>query len=133
MIRFDGVHKRYPEGHEALKGVSFAVDKGELVFLTGHSGAGKSSLLRLVMRLERPSRGRVRVAGHDIDRRRDLGLYDADGYKAARHQRRQARKTNNREIAMTDKIAAGKPLVVLHGDEMAQIAFDRILIYRQQK
>ena len=36
-------------------------------FLTGHSGAGKSSLLRLIMRLERPSRGRVLVAGHDLD------------------------------------------------------------------
>ncbi len=37
-----------------------------MVFLTGHSGAGKSSLLRLIMRLEKPSRGRVVVAGHDI-------------------------------------------------------------------
>ena len=63
MIRFDGVHKRYPEGHEALKGVSFAVDKGELVFLTGHSGAGKSTLLKLIALIERASHGQVVVDG----------------------------------------------------------------------
>ena len=45
MIRFDQVHKRYANGREALAGVSFQIDQGELAFLTGHSGAGKSSIL----------------------------------------------------------------------------------------
>lgn len=68
MIAFEHVGKRYGGRFEALANIDFRVRRGEMVFLTGHSGAGKSSLLRLIMRLERPSRGRVRVAGHDIDR-----------------------------------------------------------------
>jgi cell division transport system ATP-binding protein len=66
MIAFEHVGKRYGGRFEALSHLSFRVGRGEMVFLTGHSGAGKSSLLRLIMRLERPSRGRVVVAGHDI-------------------------------------------------------------------
>lgn len=68
MIVFEHVGKRYGGRFEALANLDFRVRRGEMLFLTGHSGAGKSSLLRLVMRLERPSRGRILVAGHDIDR-----------------------------------------------------------------
>ncbi len=68
MIEFQHVGKRYGGRFEALANLDFHVRRGEMVFLTGHSGAGKSSLLRLIMRLERPSRGRILVAGHDIDR-----------------------------------------------------------------
>ncbi|WP_110686188.1 cell division ATP-binding protein FtsE [Salinicola aestuarinus] len=68
MIAFEHVGKRYGGRFEALADIDFRVDRGEMVFLTGHSGAGKSSLLRLIMRLEKPSRGRVLVAGHDLDR-----------------------------------------------------------------
>ena len=68
MIVFEHVGKRYGGRFEALANIDFSVRRGEMVFLTGHSGAGKSSLLRLIMRLERPSRGRLLVAGHDIDR-----------------------------------------------------------------
>jgi cell division transport system ATP-binding protein len=59
MIRFDQVHKRYPNGRDALAGVSFTVEAGELAFLTGHSGAGKSSILKLIALIERPTRGQV--------------------------------------------------------------------------
>ncbi len=59
MIHFDQVHKRYPSGREALAGVSFRIEPGELVFLTGHSGAGKSSILKLIALIERPTRGQV--------------------------------------------------------------------------
>jgi cell division transport system ATP-binding protein len=59
MIRFDQVHKRYATGREALAGVSFTIGDGELVFLTGHSGAGKSSVLKLIALIERPTRGQV--------------------------------------------------------------------------
>jgi len=61
MIRFDQVHKRYPNGREALAGVSFEIESGALTFLTGHSGAGKSSILKLIALIERPTRGRVYV------------------------------------------------------------------------
>lgn len=61
MIRFDQVHKRYPSGREALAGVSFSIEDGEMAFLTGHSGAGKSSILKLIALIERPTRGQVFV------------------------------------------------------------------------
>ena len=59
MIHFDQVQKRYPNGREALAGVSFRIEAAELVFLTGHSGAGKSSILKLIALIERPTRGQV--------------------------------------------------------------------------
>jgi cell division transport system ATP-binding protein len=61
VIRFDQVYKRYPNGREALSGVSFNIESGELTFLTGHSGAGKSSILKLIALIERPTRGQVFV------------------------------------------------------------------------
>jgi cell division transport system ATP-binding protein len=65
MITFDTVSKRYPNGREALAGVSFQIQPGEFVFLTGRSGAGKSSVLKLIALLERPSRGTVTVNGQN--------------------------------------------------------------------
>src|SRR6187431_567257 len=65
MITFENVAKRYPNGREALAGVSFAIQPGEFVFLTGRSGAGKSSVLKLIALLERPSRGTVTVSGQN--------------------------------------------------------------------
>ena len=63
MIVFDRVGKRYPNGREALSSVSFNIHNGEMVFLTGRSGAGKSTVLKLIALLERPSRGGILVAG----------------------------------------------------------------------
>lgn len=68
MIQFDNVNKRYPGGHEALSGVSFHIQSGEMAFLTGHSGAGKSSLLKLIALIERSSRGQVFVDGQNLSR-----------------------------------------------------------------
>jgi cell division transport system ATP-binding protein len=65
MISFENVAKRYPNGREALAGVTFQIEPGEFVFLTGRSGAGKSSVLKLIALLERPSRGVVTVAGQN--------------------------------------------------------------------
>ncbi len=61
MIRFENVHKRYPNSREALRGVTLTIDRGEMVFLTGPSGAGKSTLLKLIALIERPTRGSVLV------------------------------------------------------------------------
>ena len=63
MIRFDRASKRYPNGREALNGASFEIRAGEMVFLTGRSGAGKSTVLKLIALLERPTRGLVMVNG----------------------------------------------------------------------
>jgi cell division transport system ATP-binding protein len=74
MIQFEQVHKRYPNGREALAGVSFKIDDGELAFLTGHSGAGKSSILKLIALIERPSRGQVIINNQNTSRIRRRGI-----------------------------------------------------------
>ena len=66
MILFERVTKRYPNGREALRAASFSIDRGEMVFLTGRSGAGKSTVLKLIALLERPTRGTVVVDGRNL-------------------------------------------------------------------
>lgn len=66
MISFSAVTKRYPEGLEALRGVSFSISAGEKVFFTGHSGAGKSTVFRLLAAIERPTSGSIVVNGQNL-------------------------------------------------------------------
>jgi cell division transport system ATP-binding protein len=66
VIRFSHVYKSYPNGALALKDVSFRVGKGEFVFLTGHSGAGKSTIMKLLYAEQQPTSGEVRVSGHNV-------------------------------------------------------------------
>jgi len=63
VLRLDAVSKEYPRTGVAVREVSFAVDKGEFVFLTGPSGSGKSTLLKLLSFAERPTTGEVKVSG----------------------------------------------------------------------
>jgi cell division transport system ATP-binding protein len=74
MIRFDQVFKRYPNGREALAGVSFNIESGALTFLTGHSGAGKSSILKLIALIERPTRGQVIVNSQNTSGVKSRGI-----------------------------------------------------------
>lgn len=87
MIRFDSVSKRYPNGHEALSQVSLHIPAGEMVFLTGHSGAGKSTMMKLIALIERPTSGQVFVNGQNLSKvtrsgipyhRRELGIIFQD-------------------------------------------------------
>jgi cell division transport system ATP-binding protein len=66
VIKFTSVFKTYAKGGLALKDVSFHIAKGEFAFLTGHSGAGKSTVLKLTYADEQPSSGEVRVSGYDV-------------------------------------------------------------------
>lgn len=79
LLRFDGVSKQYPGGRHALADIAFAVEPGEMLFITGHSGAGKSTLLKLIQLAERPSRGAVL-----FDER---NLHNVRGRKVALHRR----------------------------------------------
>jgi cell division transport system ATP-binding protein len=66
VIRLSHVYKSFPNGALALKDVSFRVGKGEFVFLTGHSGAGKSTILKLLFAEQQPTNGDVRVSGYSV-------------------------------------------------------------------
>ncbi len=68
MIKFLNVNKVFPRTGLALSDVSFHVRKGEFVFLTGHSGSGKSTCLRLIHMAEKPTEGEVRVSGFSSQR-----------------------------------------------------------------
>ena len=74
MIRFDQVSKRYPGSDDVLRGASFAIEQGELVFVTGHSGAGKSTLLKLIAAIERPTQGTVLIGNQNISKLRPSAL-----------------------------------------------------------
>ena len=65
IVQFDNVGLRYESGREVLSDVSFTLFPGSFYFLTGASGAGKTSLLRLLYLAQRPSRGVVRMFGTD--------------------------------------------------------------------
>jgi cell division transport system ATP-binding protein len=87
MISLRGVSLVYPNGVRALDGVTLEIGKGEFVFLVGHSGTGKSSLLRLLYREMAPTNGQILVDGIRVDRlanrripalRRHLGVVFQD-------------------------------------------------------
>jgi cell division transport system ATP-binding protein len=87
LVSFSAVAKRYPGGQQALKSVSFAIEAGELAFITGRSGAGKSTLLKLIPAIERPTSGSVIVNGQNVGAlkraavpylRRNIGLVFQD-------------------------------------------------------
>ena len=87
LLQFDQVVYRTRDGHTVLDGASFTVQRGEFVVLRGASGAGKTTVLRLLAAEGRPTAGRVIVGGRDISQlkrslaptlRRQLGLVEQD-------------------------------------------------------
>ncbi len=70
MVELVGVAKDYPNGAVALRDLDLTLQEGEFVYLIGPTGSGKSSLLRLLYREERPTRGSVLVDGVNVGRLR---------------------------------------------------------------
>lgn len=66
IVRFDAVGARYGRAPEILKDITFSLRPGSFHFLTGASGAGKTSLLSLIYLANRPSRGFISLFGHDL-------------------------------------------------------------------
>jgi len=67
MIDFYSVGKQYMTGVVALEDITLRIERGEFAFLVGPTGSGKSTFLKLVQRIERPTSGRVVVDGDDLD------------------------------------------------------------------
>ena len=84
MIRFDNVHKQYPDGTRAVDGHDFEVEEGTTTVLVGPSGCGKTTTMRLINRLEEPTEGTIYYDGTDIedleatDLRREIGYVIQD-------------------------------------------------------
>jgi len=86
-IQFFNVTKVYPPNVTALSDISLKIDQGEFVFLVGPSGAGKTTLIRLIFREEIPTRGQIIIGGRSIARlkrsevpvlRRNIGIVFQD-------------------------------------------------------
>ena len=75
MIKLSHVSKEYPKRGFALNDASFHVKKGALALLTGHSGSGKSTTLRLIHMADRPTEGEVRVSGFSSERLTERDLW----------------------------------------------------------
>ena len=93
VVQFESVGLRYGTGAEVLRDLDFTLSKGGFYFLTGASGAGKTSLLRLLYLAQRPTRGRIRLFGEDLsdqprealpDFRRRIGVVFQD-FRLIRH------------------------------------------------
>lgn len=87
MIVFEHVSKIYPGGNTALKDVSLHIHKWEFAFVLGHSGAGKSTFLKLILREEKATSGRIFIGGKELSKikerevpylRRNMGVVFQD-------------------------------------------------------
>jgi cell division transport system ATP-binding protein len=154
-ISFQHVWMTYPNGTDALRDVCLTVPEHDFVFLVGASGAGKSSLVRLLIREERPTRGRLVVHGYDLGRlrrrvlprlRRSVGLVFQD-FKllpgmtahenvafALRVLGRSRRAIERRATLALEKVGlagmGGKYPCELSGGEQQRVAIARALVHR---
>ena len=93
IVEFDRVGLRYGTGGEVLRDLDFRLNRGGFYFLTGPSGAGKTSLLKLLYLAQRPTRGRIRLFGEELSEapretlpeyRRRIGVVFQD-FRLVRH------------------------------------------------
>jgi ATP-binding cassette subfamily B protein len=100
-VAFDHVRFAYGENAEVLHGISFSARPGQTIALVGHTGAGKSTIVKLLARFYDPTGGRITIDGHDLrsvtreSLRRQIGMVPQEGFLFARSVR--------------DNIAFGRP------------------------
>lgn len=124
MIEFSHVYKTYPGPIHALKNINLTVEKGEFFYITGPSGAGKTTLFRLMSGYDRPSSGHINVAGYSLDQiteddvpyyRRKIGVVFQD-FRLLNDQ------TVAENIALPLKILGYKPPIIrARVDEMLNV------------
>ena len=146
---------RYPEAGEALHSVDLHVRPGQMVFITGHSGAGKSTMLRLITLMERCSRGQVVIGGHNLSRirarhiplyRRHLGVVFQDHrllperpvfdnvalpLVAAGHRHGEVQRRVRAALAQVGLLGKERLRpVVLSGGEQQRVGIARAIVHR---
>jgi cell division transport system ATP-binding protein len=152
MIELKGVTKSYQRKLPVLDGATAAIGKGEFAYLTGVSGAGKTTVFRLLLRMEQPDAGEVRVAGENVHRlkpegrarlRRSIGMVFQD-YKLLPHDtvadnvalplRIAGIPVSRQKTLVEEKLRqvglggrGGEPVVTLSGGEKQLVSIARAL------
>jgi ABC-type multidrug transport system fused ATPase/permease subunit len=117
-VAFDGVRFSYGRGPEVLHGIDLSVEPGTTVALVGHTGAGKSTIAKLLARFYDPQAGRITVDGHDLrdvtqeSLRRQLGIVPQEGFLFAGTVRENI--AFGRPTATGEEIAAAAKAVGAH-------------------
>ncbi len=74
MLYFENVNKEYPNGAIVLNNINLTIDKGELVSIVGHSGAGKTTLIKMILAEDRPSKGKISFYSSQIQKLKGRNL-----------------------------------------------------------
>jgi len=99
LLSVKDLHHTYPDGTQALKGVSLDIHPGEYVLIAGQNGAGKSTLIRHFLHLLEPTAGVVRVGGEDASARPTSALARRVGYVAQNPDSQLFSRTVGEEVA----------------------------------
>ena len=155
IVQFESVGLRYGTGAEVLRDLDFTLSRGRFYFLTGASGAGKTSLLKLLYLAQRPTRGRIRLFDNDLANverdelpalRRRIGVVFQD-FRLIRHLSaydnvalplriagRDEQEINSEVREMLDWVGlgdrAGARPATLSGGEQQRVAIARAVIIR---
>ncbi|UCV22474.1 cell division ATP-binding protein FtsE [Ferribacterium limneticum] len=132
MIEASNLTKRYPGGFEAVKDASFSIEAGQMVLITGHSGAGKTTLVKLISTIERPTSGSLVVNGQNLS---------ALGRSAIPHVRRHFGLVFQDQKLLFDRNALENVLLPLHiaglprreAIRRAQAALDKVGLLAREK
>ena len=132
MIEASNLTKRYPGGLEAVKDASFAIEAGQMVLITGHSGAGKTTLVKLISTIERPTSGSLVVNGQNLS---------ALGRSAIPHVRRHFGMVFQDQKLLLDRNALNNVLLPLEiaglprreAIRRAQAALDKVGLLAREK